>query len=75
MTPAGGRSGRYELRLGTQIDVWAESDGSGLAFGPSGREIVLKENARGTFWACPGFVRLKSKGQVTLPRRCVSSSR
>jgi Uma2 family endonuclease len=35
VTPTGARSGRRELRLCTQIDAWAESDGSGLAFGPS----------------------------------------
>jgi len=35
VTPAGSKSGRRELVLGAQLDAWAESDGSGLAFGPS----------------------------------------
>ena len=35
VTPAGSKSGRRELVLGGQLDAWAESNGSGLAFGPS----------------------------------------
>lgn len=35
VSPNGGRSGHQEMRLCTQLGTWAESDGSGLAFGPS----------------------------------------
>lgn len=35
VTPNGGSSGRHEVLLVTQLHVWAESEGSGLAFSPS----------------------------------------
>ena len=35
VTPTSGSGGRRELVVGTQLDNWAEADGSGLAFGPS----------------------------------------
>jgi len=35
LTPTGAESGRRELVLGARLLAWAESDGSGLAFGAS----------------------------------------
>jgi Uma2 family endonuclease len=34
VTPTGSSSGRRELLLGTQLQLWAHAEGSGLAFGP-----------------------------------------
>ena len=41
VTPASGRSGHREIRLGAQLDRWAEQDGSGLAFGPTTGFVLL----------------------------------
>ena len=35
MTPAGGRTGNINIRIGRFLDVWAEVDGRGLAFDSS----------------------------------------
>src|SRR5258708_4576787 len=35
MAPAGGESGYRELKASTQLDTWAERDGTGRAFGAS----------------------------------------
>jgi len=35
VTPTSGRGGRREVVVGSHLDHWAESDGGGLAFGPS----------------------------------------
>lgn len=35
VTATSGRGGRRELLVGTQLEVWAQADGGGLAFGPS----------------------------------------
>lgn len=35
VTPTGSDAGRRELRLGAQLDRWADQHGGGVAFGPS----------------------------------------
>lgn len=35
MAPAGGETGNRNLKIGRQLDAWAEQDGSGLAFDSS----------------------------------------
>jgi Uma2 family endonuclease len=40
MTPAGGESGRRNMRLAVQIGTWSERDGTGVAFDSSGGFIL-----------------------------------